>query len=126
MAEPPLTTDSRLPADELLDDLFEEITARVQAGEPVDIEQYARRLPQHAERIRSLFEATRAVVMLGRSVSGSASVPCEPQLGGSTSGQLGDFRILREIGRGGMGVVYEAEQISLHRRVPSKCSLSPP
>ena len=120
MAESRITTDFHLPADELLDDLFEEITAKVQAGEPVDIEQYARRLPQHAERIRSLFEATRAVVMLGRSVSGSASVPCEPQLGGSTSGQLGDFRILREIGRGGMGVVYEAEQISLHRRVALK------
>ncbi|HJT78645.1 MAG TPA: serine/threonine-protein kinase, partial [Gemmataceae bacterium] len=35
-------------------------------------------------------------------------------------GELGDFRLVREVGRGGMGIVYEAEQISLRRRVALK------
>ena len=53
--------------------------------------------------------------VLARGVAGPASLDSS-----QSPKQLGDFRIVREIGRGGMGIVFEAHQISLGRRIALK------
>jgi serine/threonine-protein kinase len=104
-------------ADAALDDLIESLTARPQAGEPVDRDEVARRRPKHAERLCRLLPALEMMADPG------GSSPRELKgidASGPGPGVLGDFRILREVGRGGMGIVYEAQQISLDRRVALK------
>jgi serine/threonine protein kinase len=106
-------------------ELVEEITARLQAGDVCDVEDYAARFPEYADRLRDWMTVMAAMADLGHSLAvGAASraAPVESQspLDGPTPGILGDFRILRELGRGGMGIVYEAEQISIGRRVALK------
>jgi serine/threonine protein kinase/WD40 repeat protein len=105
--------------DHLLAELLEDFAARLQAGETIDLEACAREHPEHADRLRWLLPAAQALADLSRP-SGTATSPTPLSAVTPMTGTLGDFRILREVGRGGMGVVYEAEQISLGRRVALK------
>jgi serine/threonine protein kinase/Flp pilus assembly protein TadD len=98
--------------------LIEGLTARLQAGEVIDLEACVREHPQHAEQLRRLVPALHLLADLGSSVGSGMAAAVGP--GDEVRGTLGDFRILREVGRGGMGIVYEAEQLSLSRRVALK------
>jgi serine/threonine protein kinase len=103
----------RDPVDELADDFV----ARQRRGETPTVEEYAARYPEHADEIRDLFPAIAAMERFKPQPGPQRLWPGETR---SPSGTLGDCRLIREIGRGGMGVVYEAEQESLGRRVAVK------
>ena len=100
-------------------DPFEEIASefsdRYRNGEMPSIEEYVRLHPELEVEIRDLFPTIAAMEQLKE-----RKAPSKPAVGSLELEQLGDFRILGEIGRGGMGVVYEAEQVSLGRHVAVK------
>ncbi|MDY0168409.1 MAG: protein kinase [Thermoguttaceae bacterium] len=98
--------------------LAEEFVERYRRGERPSVAEYASAYPAWADRIRELFPTILALENVKPGASGSGGefhAPAE-----ETMRQLGDFRIVREVGRGGMGVVYEAVQESLGRRVALK------
>src|SRR5262245_50349574 len=100
----------------LLDQLAEEFAARYRAGERPSVEVYAARHPDLADDIRGLFPALAEV----EQAEAERRAPAAGGPPGPPLGQVGDYRIIREVGRGGMGIVYEAEQRSLGRRVALK------
>jgi len=97
--------------DSLLESVLDRYLEELAEGREPDQEAYLREHPELADTLRGLFRTLELV-------ESSAAPPPPADLGAGRT--IGDFRIVREIDRGGMGIVYEAVQTSLDRRVALK------
>jgi serine/threonine protein kinase/WD40 repeat protein len=100
-------------------ELAEEFLERCRQGERPPLREYLNRYPELAAEIKDVFPTMAMMEQIAvpddplEDPAGTNRPPLALQ-------QLGDYRIIREIGHGGMGTVYEAEQVSLGRHVALK------
>src|SRR5262249_23286136 len=93
-----------------LDPVAEEFLGRLRKGERPPLSEYVARSPDLAGRIREVFPALALLEQGAPSAATGATGPftAAAAAAAGTPRALGEFRIVREIGHGGMGVVYEA------------------
>ncbi|MEX2137703.1 MAG: protein kinase [Pirellulales bacterium] len=111
---PSITTTnvSRSP-DSRLAQAVDEFLARRAAGDDPSVADFVERYPDIASVLPDVFQALDALTAMD-------DEPDSSDVAVARSRTLGDYRLIRELGRGGMGIVYEAEQLSLARRVALK------
>jgi WD40 repeat protein/serine/threonine protein kinase len=108
------------PADPRVTRALEEYLAALEAGRRPSRSEF---LARHADIAAALGECLDGLEFVAAAVPELQQpvTPVAAEIGGvGCAVPLGDFRIVREIGRGGMGVVYEAVQLSLGRQVALK------
>lgn len=110
--------NSQVDEEAKLARILEAYLAHLENGRAPDREAIIAANPDIAERLRACLSSLQFVNRAACDVTADRRKD-QPTVS-KLSGTLGDFRIVREVGRGGMGVVYEAEQISLNRRVALK------
>jgi tetratricopeptide (TPR) repeat protein len=108
------------PSEDSVARALEEYLEAAEAGKAPPREEFLARYPEQAEYLDGCLAALHFIGRAAERPRSVAAGVAEVQPPEHVTGQLGDFRLLREVGRGGMGVVYEAEQVSLGRRVALK------
>ena len=100
--------------------LAEEFASRCRRGESPSVSEYAIKYPQYAGQIETLFPAVVMMERFRAEETRQREAVARQTRSSIAPRRVGDFDIVQEIGRGGMGIVYEAEQRSLGRRVALK------